>query len=567
MTSDFVLAQSATVTLSLWKLILIIAPFVFWAWLVSTKLDKDARFYHFNHAMWNGIQMGAAVLALAVMLLIPGTIHIFFITWPLGVLILLTPTLIYWRYRNQRVPATHRFHLSSAKLSEKFEQRKRARATVRAMIMFSDHAGQDRSVPDKDSPLHEVHMTAEDLIGPALAARATRIELAVSPKGCAIKQTVDGVAYKREPLAADMAIKFIDYIKEIAGLNVEDRRRQQVGSFSLQSPSGPIKCHAITAGRSSGQVLRIEFNREERVIKPFDSLGLLPSQLESLKSLAELEHRHGIVLLGAPTGHGLTTSMYSFLNRHDAYTSNIKTLEREIETELDGVDQVQWDPSKPEIDFATNLQSILRRDPDVVMIDEPLDHETAQVANEPGMKGPLIYVPLRAASIPEQIRQWVKLTGDVKPAVRPLRAVTNQRLLRRLCPNCRQAYQPTAEMLKKLNLPAGKVNQLYRATGKVEVKNKIEQCPICGGTGYLGQVAAFEVFMVDDEARKLLASGDLKGAIAHARRNKMVYLQEAALSKALSGETSVEEVLRVFNPPTTGGDGGGRKKTSAPAPA
>ena len=125
----------------------------------------------------------------------------------------------------------------------------------------------------------------------------------------------------------------------------------------------------------------------------------------------------------------------------------------------------------------------------------------------PGMEGPLIYVPTRAASVGEEIRQWAKLVGDLKKATTSLRAVVNQRLLRNVCPNCRQPYQPKPELLAKMNLPAEKVQQLYRASGKVQVKNKIQTCPICGGTGYLGQAAAFEVLIVNDEVRRSLQSG------------------------------------------------------------
>ncbi len=174
------------------------------------------------------------------------------------------------------------------------------------------------------------------------------------------------------------------------------------------------------------------------------------------------------------------------------------------------------------------------------------------MATDPGMYGPLLYVPLVADTIVDEIRIWVKLVGDVKQATKGLRAVTNQRLLRTLCPNCRQAYQPSPEQLKKLNLPSDRAKQLYRSSGKVQVKNKIENCPVCGGTGYLGQTAAFEVFLVDDEARKMLGAGDLKGALAHARRHKMIYLQEAALSKVLNGETTIEEVIRVTAPAKSG---------------
>jgi len=275
---------------------------------------------------------------------------------------------------------------------------------------------------------------------------------------------------------------------------------------------------------------------------------LLSQQLEQLRAFEQMHERHGVILIGAPPGHGLSTTAYSFLSRHDAYTSNVKSLEREVLVQLLGVDQVQWDPSNPDIDYATNLQSILRRDPDIVLADEVRDTETARVIVEPGMKGPLIYIQQPLPTVTDQIRDWVKKVGDVKDAVRALRAVTNQRLLRTLCPNCRQAYTPTPEQIKKLNLPAKKVSQLYRASGKVQVKNKIENCKVCGGTGYLGQTAAFEVMIVDDEGRKLLGTGDLKAALAHARRNNMFYIQEAALAKVISGETDLDEVVRVTSP-------------------
>ena len=134
------------------------------------------------------------------------------------------------------------------------------------------------------------------------------------------------------------------------------------------------------------------------------------------------------------------------------------------------------------------------------------------------------------------------------------------------CPKCKQPYQPTAQQLQKMNLPSNKVKQLFGPGGKIQVKNKIEACPVCGGTGYLGQTAVFEVMIVDDEIRRLLTAGDLKGALAHARRNKMIYLQEAALSKVIKGETSIEEVARVTASAKANGRSSGARKTPKPQP-
>jgi general secretion pathway protein E len=546
------LAQATSAGLVGWWLGLIMfAIFVPWAWLISSKLDKDAKYFHLNHVMWNGIHLGAGAAALAAMLFIP----VVGLSILAGLIILAAPVLVYWKMRNQAVPEEQRFSLTDQALGEKMKARRQARATRQAALQFVDAGGTNRPMPLKEDPLFNVHMLAEDVIGPAIDSRAYRVELAVGPNGCAVSQTVDGLRYKREPIAAESALAMLDYLKDIAGLDVEDRRRRQTGKFKLKSPTGSVAIDLTTAGSSSGQIMRLDFDQSKRLVKPFDALGLLPSQMEIFKTLAEDHERHGIILVGAPPGHGLTTTAYSLISRHDAYTANIKTLEREVLLQLDGVDHVQFDPTNPDVDFATSLQSILRRDPDIVLTDEARESETAAVTVEPGMQGPLIYVQQKLPTIVDQVRQWVRLVGDVKDATKALRAVCNQRLMRTLCPNCRQSYTPSPEQIKKLNLPAERAKQLYRASGKVQVKNKIENCPICNGTGYLGQTAAFEVLFVDDEARKVLATGDLKGVLAHARRNKMIYLQEAALSKVLSGETTIEEVIRATTPQKAEGGG------------
>jgi general secretion pathway protein E len=545
MIMDLPLAQATDASLvSWWKMLLVIVPVVAWARLASAAIDKDARYFHLNHRLWNGIGLGCAAAGVAVMLAVP----IFWVGWPIGMIVLATPILAYWQYRNRNVPEDQKFSLGGGNLTQKLETRRAARAARAALIRFIDSEGNEPPVPGKDDPRHAVHIALEDLLGPAVTSRVSRLELALGSGGCAVAQTIDGMRYKRETIPAEAAAPLFDYVKELAGLNVEDKRRRQRGTCRMDGPAGKSDLAVVTRGSSSGQMMQIEIDRAKRLSKPFDSLGLLAAQIEALRTLEEPHDRHGIILVGAPSGHGLTTSGYSFVSRHDAYTSNVKTLEREVQIEIEGVDQMEWDAANPDVDYATALQSILRRDPDIVLVDLVKDADTARVVADPGMQGPLIYVPQALPSIADQVRQWVKQVGDVKKAVRPLRAVTNQRLLRSLCPNCRQAFQPSSDQLRKLNLSPGKVKQLYRASGKVQIKNKIDNCPVCGGSGYLGQTAAFEVMMVDDEARKILASGDLKAALAHARRNKMIYLQEAALSKVVNGETTIEEVIRVTAP-------------------
>ncbi len=528
--------------ISFYKPLLLLAVFVTWAWLVSAKLEKDARYYKLPYRPWNAGWLASAVAALAAMVLVP----IFWIGLPLGMMILAGPLYAYMLVRNRAVPEKERFEFSQLLRSGPAKQRVRATA---ATVQFMTAKGAPRPIPAKDDPRLAVHTAAEDLLVPALESRAARLEVAVGPRGTVVVETVDGVRVRRDPLAPETAMSVIDYLKEAAGLNVEDRRRRQTAEFRMTGPMGQADLSIVTAGSSNGQEMRLLFNRANQIMRPIDNLGLLPAQLEAIRAFEQSPERHGIFLFGAPAGHGLTTTGYSLIGRHDAYTSNVKTLEREVQARHDGVDHVQWDPNNPDVDYATHLQSILRRDPDVVLIADLTEPDTARNASEPGMQGPLLYVPQRAAAIADQIRDWVKLLGDVKRAVKALRVVMNQRLLRTLCPNCRQPYEPSSEQLRRLNLPADRVKQLFQANGKVEVKNKIEPCPVCGGTGYFGQTGVFQIMSVNDEIRNLLAAGDLKGALAEARRNKMIYLQEAAMRKVVEGTTTIDEVVRVLAPP------------------
>jgi general secretion pathway protein E len=495
-----IIAQSAgpALVVSPWKMALFFLPFMAWGWLIATKLDKDARKYRLNPTVWNSVHLAAGVAALAAMLFIP----IFWASWPVGMGILLTPILIYWRVRNEAVEEHEQFYLSGATIAERLESRRIKKAARGAVIHFSNHSGTELPAPMKDEPLYEIHMLAEDVFGPALEEHAGRIELLVTPKGTAVTFTIDGMKLKREPMSAEHGLQVCDYVKELAGLDIEDRRKRQRGTCKVFGEESKHELTVTTSGSSGGQMLRADVDLSKQIDRPFKKLGLLGSQVELIQATVESHDRHGIILIGAPQGHGLTTTCYAMLGRHDAYIANIKSLEREVLLQLDGPDQIQFDPTNPDVDYPTNLQSILRRDPDVVLVDEIRDNESATIIAESGLDGPLIYVPQVQPSIVEQIRAWVKLVGDVKEATRSLRLVINQRLVRKLCSNC-------------------------------------------NGSGYTGITAAFEVFSIDPEIRTVLGTGDLKAALALARRNKMVYLQEAAMSKVVSGETSVEEVIRV----------------------
>ena len=205
--------------------------FVPWARLVSTVLDKDARQFHLSHHLFNAIYMAAAVVALVTMLFVP----IFWIGWPLGMAILITPVYVYWQIRNREVPEKERFELTTLSLSARLAARKKIKSAS-AAISWVDPAGNPKVCPPKDDPRFSIHMLGEDLLVPALEARATEVNLAVSSRGTSVSQTIDGIRYKREAVPAESAVPLIDYMKDVAGLNVEDRRRRQTATVKLNGP-------------------------------------------------------------------------------------------------------------------------------------------------------------------------------------------------------------------------------------------------------------------------------------------------------------------------------------------
>lgn len=515
--------------------------------------EKDLRYFNLKVGLWNSIFVTTACLAIVAVLAIP----IFWAGLPAMIVILLAPILAYWKYRNDNiVDESQKFSLSDMSMSDRMAAR-RSRNEQRAAAAVLSGPGGDLQVPGEEDPLKAVHMAMEDLLLPAIDARASRLEIALTKNGGAASQIVDSVRYKRESIPTETAKSVIDYLKQAAGLNVEENRKLQRGELGIRirNATRNTHLHLTTSGGSQGILFRLDVNRDQQLDRDFEGLGLEPEQLELLAPSATAEGQHGVILVGTAPGQGQTSALYGMLQRHDAYTSNIKTIERDVQRGIEGVDHLEYDPASSEEDYPTVLRSILRRGPDIVMVSDLKDPATAVQASLPGRDGPLIYVGVASKDgVRGTITDWLRAAAPdpkdkeaMKKAIAPLDAAITCRVMRRLCTNCRTPFSPNAEQAKKLGIKDPANVQLYRQSGRIQVKNKIEECPTCGGTGFLGTTAAFEVMPIDRDARKLLLAGDFKGAYTHARRTLgMMMLQEAALRKVARGETSLEEVGRVL---------------------
>ncbi len=509
-----------------------------WAWVVA-QLDKDAAFYYLKRHMFNLVQVGAAVLGFGVMLLVP----IFWIGYPMGLLLLGGGIAGYVYYRNQQVPEAERWKLSLEGIRERRAAKKQEAMQRKATLVITTREGAV-PIPDPTDPDLPQYMALDELFNFALLRNAATLDLSVDAKQAKYRVTIDGVRYPQDAPEPAEAIKLIDYVKKVSGMDLEDRRKKQSAKMTVRvEGSGTHELELVSAGSTRGLQLHMRFDPTRHSEIPIGHLGLLPGQLESVRGLL---HEPGKVVLVASAPHqGGYTTLYSLLREHDPYTASILTLEDDPLHELEGISHNTFPAGKPAAEFNDKLGALLRGDPNIVMVGRLADPQTAKILAQSADEI-RSYVPIAQEDTLAALRVWMKAVDDPRTVGEGLGAILAQRLVRRLCHTCRVAYSPDPAALKKLNLPADKVGELFRASGKVMDKDKEIVCPDCHGLGYRGRVGVFEVMIVDGPAAKYIAANELDTLRLHLRKQKMLYLQEAALAKVVDGTTDIKEVTRVM---------------------
>ena len=512
--------------------------------LVS-KLVADVRQCGLPSFKWHGILIGGLAAGFFAGILIPT----FWASWPTQIIFTAAPILLYWKTRNAAVPEKMKFIIGGEKARAFFKKRGASKSAAGAELAFKDTNKKDRANPGKNDAILPAFKAAEALLGAALQKRASRVDLVVKTDGVAAAITVDGVRSKIDCAAPEITMAMIDFLKGLCELDVKERRKRQAGSCWIVKDETLISLSLSIAGSSTGQQLRLDFDRDKRMSRTLDQVGFLPAQEKAIKAIHDPMSRGGVVLVSAPPGQGLTSTCLSLLTGHDPFTAAVKTLEKNLAHRLDGVDHQVWTSAQGSVDYATQLQSIIRRSPDVIYVEDISDVGAGKLIAAPNNSEIRFYVALPVDGIASTITDWVRAVGEVKLAAAPIRMVIAQKLCRKLCTACRVPYQPSPEQAKKLGISAGKQVELFKSSGKVQTKNKIIDCPMCGGTGFNGQTAITEVVVVDDEARGFLASGDMKSAYNSSRlKHKLPGLQEAALLRVRDGTTSLEEAIRVLSP-------------------
>lgn len=510
-----------------------------WGYVVG-YIDKDAKFFYLKRQMWNAIHLGVGVLAWFVLLTIP----IFWVGLPLALLLIIGALVGYHFYRNTEVKEKDRWRLNLDSFRARWNDAQTQRQQAKATVILKGPDGQLVDIPLGDDPLVPVYEALCNLLDFALPRRADRIDMVADANHTTLSVHIDGVKYPQTKLDPRVGLGLIDYLKKHAGMDVEDRRKKQTGKLELTiSDLGKQKFELTSIGSIKDLNLTIEINPHQRTSMSFDKVGLLDVQKTHL--VPSLDENLRCVLVVCPPGHGMTTTLHSMVERHDPYTQNIMSLEHNITHEMEGVthNKIKLGTDAPPI--AQQLRTILLREPRVVLVGNLTDGDTAKLIPDHVMDM-RFYVGIRQTDAFTALRAWIQAIGDKSKAAESLNAIVAQRLVRKLCQTCREPYQPDANMLRKLNFSAENIQQFYKHSGQVIVKDEPQPCPHCMGLGYFGRIGVFEVMVFDDESRDMVAAGQLDKLRSHMRKNKMYYLQEAALTRVVEGVTSISEITRVL---------------------
>jgi general secretion pathway protein E len=367
----------------------------------------------------------------------------------------------------------------------------------------------------------------------AVRQRASDIHFESFERGLVVRYRIDGVLYPVLTPPKHLQASIIARLKIMAGLNIAEKRLPQDGRFAIRTAGKDIDLRVSVLPTSHGERVVLRLLEKENRLLNLSEMGFSGERLSAIHQLIQLAH--GIILVTGPTGSGKTTTLYAALSHINAPDKNIITVEDPVEYQLLGIGQMQVNP-KINLSFATGLRSILRQDPDVIMIGEIRDRETAEIAIHASLTGHLVFSTLHTNDAASAATRLIDMGIEPFLVASSVVAVLAQRLLRKVCPDCKQPYKPSPEELSRLDMKPGSVTTLYRGTG----------CASCSQTGYRGRTGIFELMVLDDEIRRLIGAKVDSTAIKQAAITRgMVTLKQEGAAKVLQGLTSLEEVMRI----------------------
>lgn len=394
----------------------------------------------------------------------------------------------------------------------------------------------------REAPIAKIVATILEF---AVKARASDVHIEPLENHTRVRYRIDGILQEKLVLPKKVHDAVVSRIKILAELKIDERRVPQDGRFSFRSEDQEVDLRVSSLPTVDGEKIVMRLLRKSSNIPSLSELGLRGTALKTIEESIKVPH--GIVLITGPTGSGKTTTLYSVLHILNTSRVNIVTLEDPVEYQIDGVNQVQINV-KAGLTFATGLRSFLRQDPNIIMVGEIRDNETADLAIQASLTGHLVFSTLHTNSSSGALPRLLDMKAEPFLLASSMTCVVAQRVLRKVCDNCVEKYAPTPEALAEMKKVLGPMYDSFVASqeGKPIMLSRGRKCEKCADTGYRGRLAIFEVLKVTERIGKLILERAPAIQIEQAAVvDGMVLMEQDGYMKVLDGLTTLEEVMRV----------------------
>lgn len=426
-------------------------------------------------------------------------------------------------------------------IDERFQQSLSSEVT--AVLRETSELGAVRTVPVptegrqiiQEAPITKI---VDTILEFATKARASDVHIEPQERESRVRYRIDGMLQEKLVLPRRLHDAVVSRIKIMSEMKIDEKRVPQDGRFDFKLGNIDVDLRVSSLPTVHGEKVVMRLLKKSGAVPDLSGLGLRGRALKNLEDAIRIPH--GIILITGPTGSGKTTTLYSILTKVNQPTVNIITLEDPVEYQIPGVNQVQVNPQAG-LTFASGLRSFLRQDPNIIMVGEVRDTETAELAIQAALTGHLVFSTLHTNSAAGALPRLLDMQAEPFLIVSTITCVVAQRVVRKICDHCHEAYQPPEEVVSDIRAVLGSLTpeqpfQLFRGKG----------CAECGDKGYLGRIAIFEVLPMTEKIGRLVLEHKPASAVeTQAVADGMLLMKQDGYLKALTGITTIEEVLRV----------------------
>ena len=394
----------------------------------------------------------------------------------------------------------------------------------------------------REAPISRIVSTILEF---AIKARASDIHIEPLETKTRVRYRIDGIMYEKLVLPKNVHEGVVSRIKILSNMKIDEKRMPQDGRFNFRTAEENVDLRVSSLPSVLGEKIVMRLLKKAMKVPDLPELGLRGKALTNIETSIRVPH--GIILITGPTGSGKTTTLYSVLSKINTPQVNIMTLEDPVEYQISGITQVQVHPQAG-LTFASGLRSFLRQDPNIIMVGEIRDKETAELAVQASLTGHLVFSTLHTNSAAGALPRLLDMEMEPFLLASSMTCVAGQRVARKICEHCKQSYKPSAAVVADIKQVLGKLYDSWLQTKGIKelVLYKGEQCVQCNNTGYSGRIGVFEVLPVTEKiGRFILERAPASKIEAQAKEDGMISMKEDGYLKVIEGVTTLEEVLRV----------------------